>query len=87
MSSVKKSASKQEIDFDALIVAVKACILDKLPVRATTRRYGIARSSLQRYIDKVNAIFSDLSVVNDDDLMEFVRLAHARTPSNMVGFL
>lgn len=86
MSPKKNAAANEKINFVALVAALKACIIDKKPIRTTGRTYAIAKSSLKRYVDKVKANFDDLSVIHDDELLEFVQSVHTKTPSNMVCF-
>lgn len=84
MSTPKKSADSTGINFNGLVDAIKRCLKDKQSIKSTAKTYGLPRTSLIRYLKKVEANFDDISSVEDSVLLEFVRDAGQRTPSNMV---
>ncbi|XP_055306433.1 uncharacterized protein LOC129570751 isoform X2 [Sitodiplosis mosellana] len=84
MSTAKKSTEPKAIDVNALVKAIKDCLIDKMQIKTTARSHDLPRSSLQRYLKKVEENYEDLSAVADDELTEFVRDCGQRTPSNMV---
>ena len=69
---------------NVLLEAIKICLLENEGIRLTAREHGIDKNSLQRYVKKVKANFEDISSVNDNELLEFIRISGTRTPSNMV---
>lgn len=80
MSTPKKTNKSKEIDFNVLLRAIKHCLVEKHGVRPTAREHGIQKSTLQRYLRKVEANFDDVTTVPDGALIEFVRTCHTRTP-------
>lgn len=87
MSTPKKSDGHQEINFNALLQAIKQCMLEEKGIRATAREFGIDKSSLQRHVKKVKAVYDDISSVKDDVLLELIRTSHMKIPPNMVCLL
>lgn len=87
MSTPKKSSESQGIDFNALVKAIKECLLEESGVRPTARAHGITKSTLSLYIKKVKDSFDDISSVQDDVLLEFVREKNQKIPTNMVCWL
>ncbi|XP_055311396.1 uncharacterized protein LOC129574063 [Sitodiplosis mosellana] len=73
MSTAKKSTEPKAIDVNALVKAIKDCLIDKKQIKTTARSHDLPRSSLQRYLKKVEENYEDLSAVADDELTEFVR--------------
>ena len=80
MSTPKKTTEPQ----DALLEAIKSCLSENKGIRSAAREHGIDKSSLQRYVKKVRANFENISSVNDNELLKFIRIISTRTPSNMV---
>lgn len=74
----------QEINFDALLQAIKYCLLEKKSIRSTAKEHGFDKSTLQRYLKKVKNNYDDISSVTRDTLLEFIRTCSTKTPTNMV---
>lgn len=88
-STPKKANStpkKDEVNFDALMKAIKQCLIDNNGVRSTARECNISHSTLLRYITKVTEAFDDVSTVEDSVLLNFIREKGMKLPSNMVIF-
>lgn len=87
MSSKKKPVATAEMNFNALLQAIKSCLVDKQAIREAARGHGIDKSTLQRHLKKVGDSFEDINKAKDDELLEFLRTSSTRTPSNMVRLL
>lgn len=79
-----KMESEKKIDFVALLQAVKDCLLDKKGIRPTARAYNFPKSTLERHLKKIQSVYSDISNVSNNDLMNLLKINHMRLPSNMV---
>ena len=73
MSSKDKSKKSSGMDFNVLLVAIKRCSVDKLPIKSTAAMYAISRTTLQRYVKKVEEHFEDIETTEDDALLDFLR--------------
>lgn len=60
-------------DFDALLKAIKEIKIDNKSLRATCKAYNIPRTSMSRYVGKLDAKFPDISAVNDAALIKELR--------------
>lgn len=85
MSPPKKSADSKEIDFNALIQAIKDCLLNNKTVRETARAHELPKGTLHRYNKIVAEEYSNISTVGDAALLEFVRQANPKAPTKLVG--
>lgn len=81
----KKSSDLTGIDFNALTNAIKRCLVEKQSVKPTAAAFAIPRTSLIRYLKKVEEEFDDIEAVDDVALLEFVRRCSQRVPSNQVN--
>lgn len=81
----KKSSDSTGIDFNALTNAIKRCLVEKQSVKPTAAAFAIPRTSLIRYLKKVEEEFDDIEAVDDVALSEFVRRCSQRVPSNQVN--
>lgn len=81
----KMSVEKNNDDFDALIKAIKQCLIENKAIRSTARQFNIAHSTLSRHVKKVTTEFVDISTIDDDVLMDFVREKQLKIPANMVN--
>lgn len=77
MRRYKRKTDRGVSDFDALLIAIKEIKLNKKSIRSTAMKYNIPKSSLARYIRKINAEIHDISLFDDDELMKVVRRAAA----------
>lgn len=74
-------------DFEALMKAIKQVKVDKKSKQSTAREYNIPRSSLVRYIAKLDATIPDITQVSDVELMKAIKaVASYCTPSLVCGF-
>lgn len=80
----KQTDAKAEIDFDALVKAIKDVLLNKKGSRPAAREYNVPRATLERHIKKVKETFDDVSAVADCVLKDFVREKRMKLPTNMV---
>lgn len=80
----KKAEKPEEIDFDALLAAVKDVLIEKNGIRATARAYNLPKSTLEWHTKKVKESFDDVASVSDSVLMGFIRRKRMHLPSNMV---
>lgn len=85
MSTPGKAEKQPDIDFNALLQAIKECLLENKPVRTTARAHNLPKSTLDRHMKKVKEAYDDISMVSDDILMDFVRGNRMHLPSNMVN--
>ncbi|XP_033231508.1 uncharacterized protein LOC117182522, partial [Belonocnema kinseyi] len=83
-ATTKKAAVSKEINFNALLAAIKDNLLKKKAIRAAALEYGVDRITLTRHVKKVSDHFTDISTVSDVDLLEFIRTSNTHIPSNMV---
>lgn len=65
MSSKKETAKPKEVDFNALLQAVKSCLIDITGIRTSTRTYGVDKSTLQQHKLKITAKFGNISEVSE----------------------
>jgi len=72
------------IDFTAMLDAIKGCLLEKSGLRASARANGVKKSTLGRYLKKVQENFEDISSVNDELLLDFLRKTNKKIPPSMV---
>lgn len=86
MSTPEKKTERQEKNFNALLQAVKMCLLQNEGIRSAARQHGVDKSSLQRHLNKVKANIDDVSSVNDGELLEIIRTSSMKIPSNMVCY-
>ncbi|XP_058805227.1 uncharacterized protein LOC131672183 [Phymastichus coffea] len=84
MSPKDKSKKLSGMDFNVLLVAIKHCSVDKLSIKSTAAMYAISRTTLQRYVKKVEEHFEDIETVEDDALLDFLRACNKHVPSNQV---
>lgn len=84
MSTSQKPTEQKTIDPDALLVAIKACLLDNASIRSSAAANGIQKSTLDRYLKKIKGNFVDISSVADDNLLEFIGISSNKLPQNMV---
>lgn len=74
-------------DLEALLNAVKAIKIDKKGLRATATAYKIPKSSLSRYIEKVDKEIPDIGAVDDEQLSTVLQdIASYTTPKLVRGF-
>lgn len=89
LSTLRKTAAapKNEINFNALLSAIKDNLLNEKAIRAASREHGVDRMTLARHVKKVADYFTDISNVSDVDLLTFIKASNTHNPSNMVCFL
>lgn len=68
-------------DYSVLLKAVKEIKNEKKSIRATSKTYNIPKTSLLRYVRKVNSKFDDISRVTDAVIMDQLRCIS----SNSIG--
>ncbi|XP_018395735.1 PREDICTED: uncharacterized protein LOC108774189 [Cyphomyrmex costatus] len=83
MPTPNKSTESQEVNFNALLQAIKCCIVEQKSIRLTAHEHDLDKSTLQRYVNKVKANYEDILTVEKNELMEFIQTCSRRTPSNM----
>ncbi|XP_023031253.2 uncharacterized protein LOC111518520 [Drosophila willistoni] len=84
MPALKHKAETRKLYFNSLLQAIKFCILEKKSVRSTAQEYGIDKNTLRRNIKKVEENYDDIAIVEDDELLEFLRMCSRKTPCNMI---
>ncbi|XP_031637668.1 uncharacterized protein LOC116350086 [Contarinia nasturtii] len=68
-------------DFDALLNAIKAIKIEKKRIRPTARAYSISKTSLTRYVEKLDKEVADISKLSDVELLAILRrIASYATP-------
>lgn len=85
MAGNKKAKNDENINFDALLQAIKACLLNNTFVRTAARSFNVPRSTLTRHVEKVKKMYPDISNVSDNDLMDLLKFNRMHLPSNMVS--
>lgn len=60
------SVKQNNIDITTLLEAEEACIVEKSGIRSTAKTFGLDKSTLQRYVTRTKAKFSDISKVCDE---------------------
>lgn len=83
-SNYNRKTTRGISDYDALLNAIKAIIVDKRSIQSTAKTYDIKRQSLSRYVKKFNAAVPDIAGVPDDDLMIVVRRIASYATNKMV---
>lgn len=86
MSAKKGKKSEDSVDFDAIVRAIKAIKIEQKSVRSVALAHGIPKSSLHRYMGKVNEKYADISQVNDEQLMNCVRGITAKGTKTVIIF-
>lgn len=71
-------------DFDALLKAVKDIKNEKMSLRAAAKAYNIPRTSLGRYMTKINTKIPDISVVDETKLLKELRSITSYTKEHQV---
>jgi len=85
MEKRNKSSEGRNFDCKALVLAVKACLLEKISQKGAAKTHGVKRTTLRDHLKKVKEEFNDVSQVSDDCLLEFITSNHTKTPPNMVS--
>lgn len=83
----KKVDKQNEMDFDALLKAIKEHLIENKPLRAAARDNGTSRTTLSRYSEKIKKEFEDLSAVTDEELMNYIRKRNMHLPCTMVSVI
>lgn len=60
-------------DPNKVLVALKAVQIEKCSVKSVARDHNIPRSSLSRYLTKINQEFSDISTISDQQLLDCIK--------------
>ena len=60
-------------DFDTFLNAIKAIKVEKKSIRSTAHDYSIDKSSLSRYVKKLDKEVPDITKVSDANLLVIVR--------------
>lgn len=81
-SNYNRKTTRGISNYEALLSAIRAIIVDKL--QSTAKTYDIKRQSLSRYVKKFNTAVPDISGVPDDDLMIVVRRIASYATHKMV---
>jgi len=69
-------------DWNNLVAAIKEIKVDHKRLRSTARAYNISKSSLGRYVNKLNDANEDISTLDDDALLKLVKsVSSYATPS------
>lgn len=84
MSDKKKARSDEDIDYNALLKAIKVCLLENRGLRPTARSYNIPKSTLDRHVKKLKNSH-DVSNMTDDELMNVIKVNRMHLPTNMVS--
>lgn len=84
--STEKKEKSNEMNFDAMFHAVKACVFDNKGIRLAAREFGIDKSSLARHKMKILAHFDDVSKASDTAILDVLRDSHKKIPTNQVCF-
>ena len=84
-------------DFDTFLNAIKAIKVEKKSIRSTAHDYSIDKSSLSRYVKKLDKEVPDITKVSDADLLVIVRrigsyattkmVFHGKQEEALVGYL
>lgn len=81
----KKVGKQNEMDFDALLKAIKEHLIENKSRRAAALHNGVDKNTVSRHCVKVKDEFDDLSSVSDVQLMNFIRKSNMHLPSTMVS--
>ncbi|XP_018399362.1 PREDICTED: uncharacterized protein LOC108777065, partial [Cyphomyrmex costatus] len=81
MSTPKKASKSKEINFDALLRAVKQILIENKGYRSTGRDFDLDFCLLKRHCKKLKDKFEDVSSVSDDKLMSCLRESNKRQPN------
>lgn len=81
----KREGKQNEMDFDALLKAIKEHLIENKSCRGAARDNGLCKSTLSRYCMKVREVFNELSTVSDVQLMDFIRKSRMFQPSKLVS--
>jgi len=69
-------------DWNNLVATIKEIKVDHKSLRFTARAYNIPKSSLGRYVNKLNDANEDISTLDDDALLKLVKsVSSYATPS------
>lgn len=74
------------MDYDALLNAIKAHIIEKKSKKSTANQFNISMRSFGRYLDKFKAEVPDITLVSDDDLLKVVRRIASYTTPKLVSY-
>lgn len=73
MGNWKRKTDQGVSDFDALMRAIKEIKVNKKPITTVARAYNVPKSSMFRYIKKLDAIVPDIAELDDDELTSKIR--------------
>lgn len=62
-------------DHEALLRAVKEIKIDKKSIRSVCSKYGVSKTSMLRYLNRLDEQFDDISVVDKSELMDVLKLS------------
>lgn len=68
MGNWKRKTDHGVSDFDALMRAIKEIKVNNKPITTVARAYNIPKSSMFRYIQKLDAIVPDITELDDEEL-------------------
>lgn len=60
-------------DFGDLLKAVKKVRIEKKSIRSVANSFKISKSSLGRYVNKLDAVSNDISTLDDDTLLQVLK--------------
>lgn len=81
MSRYVRKSDRGITDWNALVAAIKKVKLDNKSIRSTAKAHNIPKSSLARYIQKVNDTMEDISTIDGEALLKLVKsVASYATP-------
>lgn len=87
MSAQKGKKTEDSVDFGILIQAIRDVKMNKKAAKPTARAYKIPKTSFYRYLEKVNAKYTDISRVDDVELMNCLRGITARGTKTVIIFV
>lgn len=75
---------KADVDFNSVLQAVKAVKKSKMSFRKAAAAHKITKSSLARYVKKIDETYNDISKVGDQMLLKLLRSFTSFGEMNMV---
>lgn len=80
----KRSRVVADIDYNALLSAIKDVKINGFKRRTTARAYNIPKTSFIRYLDRLDDEVLDITALTDADLLQMLRRYTHRTPPLLV---
>lgn len=83
----KRKTEDSPTDPIKVLEALKAIKIEKCSVKSVAQNHNIPRSSLSRYLTRINYSFSDISMISDQQLLDCIKSFTSRGSKRVSFFI